>query len=81
MDNISKEISRIEEDAEISAKRHFNQAKTYEIKHCWLCLPLAILAAIASVIALSEMPYCAIIARSISLIVAVLTELNAFFWH
>ncbi len=78
MDNISKEISRIEEDAEISAKRHFNQAKTYEIKHCWLGLPLAILAAIASVSALSEMPYGAIIAGIISLIVAVLTAVNAF---
>ena len=78
MDNITKEFLRIEEDAEISAKRHFNQAQSYETKHCWLGLPLAILASIASVSALSELDAGAIIAGFISLIVAVLTAVNAF---
>lgn len=78
MNDLIKEFLRIEEDSEISSKRHFNQAKMYEDKHCILGLPLAILASLASLSAFSEYSWGAIAAGILSLLVAVLTAVNAF---
>jgi hypothetical protein len=55
-DKLASESRRIEEDAEHSAKGHYNAADRWGRYHLWLGLPAAVLAAIASAAAFKKYP-------------------------
>lgn len=78
IDAVLKEAKRVEEDANHSAKRHFDTSQFWERAHYWMGIPSVALAAIASASALSEWQYGAAVAGVISIIVAVLTAVNTF---
>lgn len=72
---ITAECQRIEEDAEYSAKSHFDAAARWRRVHLWVGLPAAILAAIAGVSAFRDY---ADAAGAISIIVAALASVSTF---
>ena len=56
VENLSEEAQRIEEDTEHTAKSHFNAAGRWAKYHLRIGLPSAVIAAIASGSAFSDMP-------------------------
>lgn len=58
--NLSTESHRIEEDAEHSAKSHYNAAARWSRYHLWLGLPSAVIAAVGGAAALNNLPEIAI---------------------
>jgi len=73
-DKLIVEAQRIEEDAEHSAKGHFNAADRWAGYHLWIGLPSAVIAAIAGGSAFNDMP---ILAGSLAMVsTALMTTLT-----
>jgi len=75
LDKLAAESRRIEEDAEHSAKGHYNAADRWGRCHLWLGLPAAVLAAIASAAAFKEYPE---LAGGLAILTAALTTVLTF---
>jgi len=74
---IGAEASRIEEDSTYSSKSHFEAARMWGAMHLWLGIPIALLAGLSGVSALSDMPVsAAVIAFVVAGLTAVMTFLN-----
>ncbi len=73
-DKLIAEARRIEEDAEHSAKGHFNAADHWARYHLWIGLPSSVIAAIAGGSAFNDMP---ILAGSLAIVsTALMTTLT-----
>lgn len=73
--NLSTESHRIEEDAEHSAKSHYNAAARWSRYHLWLGLPSAVIAAVGGAAALNNLPEIAI---GLALLSSALTTVLTF---
>lgn len=75
--NAVSECLRIEEDAEQSAKRHFNAASRWSSYNNWLGIPSITIAAIASAVSFASLPVLGgILAAATGSLTAVLTFLK-----
>lgn len=74
---VATECLRIEEDAEQSAKRHFNAASRWSSYNNWLGIPSITIAAIASAVSFASLPVLGgILAAATGSLTAVLTFLK-----
>ncbi|UAN48162.1 SLATT domain-containing protein [Serratia sp. JSRIV001] len=73
IEKVKKECFRIEEDALYSSKSHYNASSPWEKLNLIIGIPIAILAAVAGLTALKNMPTTTII---ISFVLTSLTALN-----
>jgi len=74
---MTKELLRIEEDCEHSAKRHFNASNRWENYHLLLGIPSAVIAAIAGASAFNNYPILAgVLAITSTALTTVLTFLK-----
>lgn len=78
INKVKDELSRIEEDCEHSAKRHFNASNRWGKYHFWIGIPSAIIAAIAGGSAFSNFAYSNIIAGSLAMLSTALTTVLTF---
>lgn len=74
-DSMSKELHRIEEDAILSAKGHFESARIWSWVHYGVGLPSVILTAWGGIEALQQNPTCAFV---LAMLGAALVALNTF---
>lgn len=74
-ENMRTEAMRIEEDALLSAKGHFEAARTWGGVHLWIGIPIAILAAITSASAFNQE---ATVAGCLAIVVAALSAVSTF---
>ena len=73
---ISKEASRVEEDATLSAKGHFEASRLWGRRHLWIGIPNTMFAAIAGVSILAE--WWPVASGVLALTVAALSALFTF---
>jgi hypothetical protein len=78
VNEVQKEAKRVAEDANCSAKRHFDTSQFWEKTHYCIGIPSVALAAMAGASALSKWDYGAVVAGIISIVVAILTAVNTF---
>lgn len=69
------EAQRVEEDAEHSAKGHYNAAARWARYHLWLGLPSAVIAALGGAAALNDLPEVAV---GLALLSSALTTVLTF---
>lgn len=72
---LATEAQRIEEDAEHSAKSHYNSAARWARYHLWLGLPSAVIAALGGAAALNDLPEVAV---GLALLSSALTTVLTF---
>ncbi len=75
---LKNEADRIQEDAEMSAKGHYNASEKWRKRNLWIGIPTSILTAVVSVISYADFPFVAGMLAMLSAIsISVMTFLNS----